>query len=85
MSRRTYCIHLSREEIAMAVARVTEIIAASPESFDAAVRAGFDRATKTLRNITGFHVLEWKASVVDEAISEYRVTLRVTFLLEDTI
>lgn len=69
----------------MAVARVTEIIASSPNSFDDAVRSGFDRAVKTLRNITGFHVTEWRAKVADEAISEYRVTLRVTFLLEDTI
>lgn len=69
----------------MAVARVTELVAASDESFDAAVRKGFDRAVKTLRNITGFHVVDWKASVEDEIIKEYRVTLKVTFLLEDTI
>ncbi len=69
----------------MAVARVTEIVAASPVSFDDAVKKGFDRASKTLRNITGFHVTEWRASVEDEKIQEYRVTLRVTFLLEDTI
>jgi flavin-binding protein dodecin len=69
----------------MAVARVTEIVAASPVSFDDAVKKGFERARKTLRNITGFHVTEWRASVEDEVIREYRVTLRVTFLLEDTI
>jgi flavin-binding protein dodecin len=69
----------------MAVARVTEIVAASPVSFDDAVKKGFERASKTLRNITGFHVTEWRASVEDEVIQEYRVTLRVTFLLEDTI
>ncbi|GAB4254742.1 MULTISPECIES: dodecin family protein [Deferrisoma] len=69
----------------MAVARVTELIAASPVSFDDAIRKGFERAAKTLRNITGFHVTEWRASVKDEAIQEYRVTLRVTFLLEDTL
>ncbi len=69
----------------MAVARVTEIVAASPVSFDDAVKKGFDRASKTLRNITGFHVTEWRASVEDEEIQEYRVALRVTFLLEDTI
>ena len=69
----------------MAVARVTEIIAASPVSFDDAVKRGFERAVKTLRNITGFHVTEWKARVQDEQIKEYRVALRVTFLLEDTI
>jgi flavin-binding protein dodecin len=69
----------------MAVARVTEIIASSPESFEDAVRKGFERAVKTLRNITGFHVTEWRAKVTNETISEYRVTLRVTFLLEDTL
>ena len=69
----------------MAVARVTEIIAASPVSFEDAVKKGFERAAKTLRNITGFHVTDWRASVKDEQIQEYRVTLRVTFLLEDTL
>jgi flavin-binding protein dodecin len=69
----------------MAVARVTELVSASEVSFDDAVKLGFQRAVKTLRNITGFHVVDWKASVVDEEILEYRVTLRMTFLLEDTI
>ena len=69
----------------MAVARVTEVVAASSVSFDDAVKIGFDRSVKTLRNITGFHVIDWKASVEDERICEYRVTLKVTFLLEDTI
>jgi flavin-binding protein dodecin len=69
----------------MAVARVTELVAASNKSFDDAVKTGFQRAVKTLRNITGFHVIEWKASVAGEKIKEYRVTLKVTFLLEDTM
>lgn len=69
----------------MAVARVTELVSASNVSFDDAVKKGFERAVKTLRNITGFHVTDWRASVKDEYISEYRVTLQVTFLLEDTI
>jgi flavin-binding protein dodecin len=69
----------------MAVARVTEIVSASPKSFDDAIKGGFQRAAKTLRNITGFHVTEWRAAVKDDAIQEYRVTLRVTFLLQDTL
>lgn len=69
----------------MAVARVTEIVSASPKSFEDAIKTGFQRAAKTLRNITGFHVTEWRASVKDDAIQEYRVTLRVTFLLQDTL
>ena len=47
----------------MAVASVSKITAASTESFDAAVREGLERANKTLRNITGLHVIEHKASV----------------------
>jgi flavin-binding protein dodecin len=69
----------------MAVARVTELVSASSVSFEDAVNKGFDRAVKTLRNITGFHVTDWKASVEDEIIKEYRVTIKATFLLEDTI
>jgi flavin-binding protein dodecin len=66
----------------MAVASVSKITAASPESFDAAVREGLLRAGKTLRGISGLHVLEMKAAVSDGKISEYRVTLEVTFVLE---
>lgn len=66
----------------MAVASVSKITAASPESFDAAVRAGLQRAKSTLRGITGLHVLEMKASVTDGHIAEYRVTMEVTFVLE---
>ena len=66
----------------MAVASVSKITAASSESFDGAVREGLDRASKTLRGITGLHIVEQKASVSDGKISEYRVTMEVTFVLE---
>jgi flavin-binding protein dodecin len=66
----------------MAVARVSKITAASPKSFDAAVKEGLERASKTLRGITGLHVIEQKASVADGKIAEYRVTMEVTFLLD---
>ncbi len=66
----------------MAVARVTKITAASPESFDAAIREGLNRAGKTIRGITGLHVLEQKAKVTNAAIEEYRVTMEITFVLE---
>ena len=66
----------------MAVASVSKITAASAESFDAAVREGLERANKTLRNITGLHIVEQKASVNSGKIAEYRVTMEVTFILE---
>ena len=66
----------------MAIASVTKITAAAPTSFDAAVQEGLSRANKTLRGITGLHVLEEKASVNNGKIAEYRVTMEVTFILE---
>jgi len=66
----------------MAVASVSKITAASPTSFDAAIQEGLARANRTLRGITGLHVIEEKASVKNGKIDEYRVTMEVTFILE---
>jgi flavin-binding protein dodecin len=67
----------------MAVARVSKITAASSKSFDDAVREGLARASKTIRGITGLHIIDKKASVAKGKIAEYRVTMELTFLLED--
>ena len=64
------------------VARVTEVIAGSPESFDAAIQSAFERANATLRNITGMKVTEFKINVDSGQIKEYRVKLEVIFILE---
>jgi flavin-binding protein dodecin len=61
---------------------VTHIIAESPEGFDDAVRVGFDRATKTLRGITGMRVLEQRVAVRENKIATFRVKLEIIFLLE---
>ncbi len=66
----------------MAVARVTEIIASSPDGFREAVEEGLDRATRTLRNITGLEVLAKRVKVERGLITEYRVEMKVIFLLE---
>jgi flavin-binding protein dodecin len=72
----------SIREAEMAVASVSKITSASPTSFDAAIQEGLARASKTLRGITGLHVIEQKASVTNGKIAEYRVTMEVTFILE---
>ncbi|MBP1749096.1 MAG: hypothetical protein H6Q52_1635 [Deltaproteobacteria bacterium] len=64
------------------VARVTEIVADSTESFEDAVMTGFKRASKTLRGITGLRVKDQYAEVSDGAILKFRVTLDVIFILE---
>jgi flavin-binding protein dodecin len=64
------------------VARVTEIIAGSPDSFDDAITVGIARASATLRGITGFKVLEQNISMGDGKVMEYRVRMEVIFVLE---
>jgi dodecin len=64
------------------VARVSEIIAGSPIGFDEAIKVGFERANRTLRNITGLRILEQRVSVEESKIKEYRVRMEVIFVLE---
>ena len=66
----------------MSVARVTEIIASSEKSFDDAVEEGVKRATETLKNVEGAWVQDQKVTVRNGQIAEYRVNLKVTFVLE---
>ena len=65
------------------VARITDIIAASPKGFEDAINVGFSRATKTLRGITGMRVLEQRVAIADNQILEYRVRLEIIFVLEE--
>lgn len=65
------------------VARVSEVIAGSTVSFDDAIKKGLKRATKTLRNIVGVKVKEFRIHVQDDEIEEYRVNMDIIFLLED--
>ena len=65
----------------MSVARVTEIIAASPTSFEDAIQVGVERAVKTLDNVKGAWVQDQEVILDDGSITEYRVHLKVTFVL----
>jgi flavin-binding protein dodecin len=67
----------------MAVAKVTEIISSSPKSFEDAVNVGIKRADKTLKNVRGAWIANQKVEVSKGKITEYRVTMRVTFVLKD--
>jgi hypothetical protein len=67
----------------MSVAKVTEIIASSKDGFDDAVAKGVKRASKTLKNVTGAWVQDQQVVVKDDKIKEYRVNLKVTFVLND--
>ncbi|HET9950389.1 MAG TPA: dodecin family protein [Candidatus Eisenbacteria bacterium] len=66
----------------MSVARITEISSSSTKSFDDAISVGIARAHKTLENVSGAWVKSQKVVCKDGKISEYRVNLKVTFILK---
>jgi flavin-binding protein dodecin len=68
----------------MAVASVSTITSASPNSWQEAAELGFERANQTLRGITGIKLVDERARVEDGEIVEYLVTLQVIFLLDES-
>ena len=67
----------------MSVAKIIEISAESPESFDDATRKGIERAERSVENVRGAWVSEQKVNVENGKITSYRVDLKVTFVLKD--
>ena len=65
------------------VGRVTEITARSEKSFEDAIKIGIERATKTLRNVSGAWVKEQQLHINGDKVSAYQVNLLVTFVLDD--
>ena len=66
----------------MSVAKIIEISASSKTSFDDAIKSGITQASKTVKNIEGAWVQDQKVTVTNGAVTEYRVMLKVTFVLE---
>ena len=68
----------------MSIARVTEIKASSPVSFADAISAGIVRAQKTLSNVRSAWIENQEVLIDGNGqITEYRVQMKVTFILED--
>lgn len=67
----------------MTIARITEISASSPKSFEDAVQVGVARASKTLKNVSGAWVKDQEVGIKDGVVTDYRVKLKITFVLEE--
>ena len=67
----------------MSVAKVAEISASSEKSFEHAVQKGVARASKTLKNVVSAWVKDQQVEIEDGKVTAYRVSLKITFILED--
>lgn len=66
----------------MSIAKISEITATSKKSFDDAIQSGIKRAHKTIRGITGAWVADQEVAVKGGKVTEYKVRLKLTFVLE---
>ena len=66
----------------MSVASITEISATSSKSFEDAIVNGVARANETLRNVKAAWVKDQEVMINNGKVSEYKVVLKVTFILE---
>jgi flavin-binding protein dodecin len=67
----------------MSVAKISEITSSSKKSFDDAIESGVKRASKTLRGLQTAWVADQEVYVKGGKITEYRVRLKITFLMEE--
>jgi flavin-binding protein dodecin len=67
----------------MSIAKTSEITASSEKSFEDAVRKGIKRFSKNIKNVQGAWIKEQKVVIDGDDVSEYRVTMIVTFILDD--
>ena len=66
----------------MAIAKTIEIIAASTTSIEDAVKQGIAKAGETVKKIEGFWVKDIKGVVRNNAVTEWRVILALTFIVD---
>lgn len=67
----------------MSVAKVLEVVSSSTKSFDDAVQKGISRTSDSLTDVTGAWVQDQKVVVKNGKIVEYRVNLKITFVLKE--
>jgi len=67
----------------MAVAKVIAISAASPDSFEKAIESGISKASESLQGVRSAWIKEQKVMVENGKVTEYRVDMKVTFVLQD--
>ena len=62
--------------------KITELVGTSPTSFAEATKAAVAEAAKTLRHMDWFQVVEERGRIVDGAVAEFQVTVKIGFRIE---
>ena len=62
--------------------KITELVGTSPTSYAEATKAAVAEAAKTLRHMAWFEVVEERGRIVDGAVAEFQVTIKIGFRIE---
>jgi flavin-binding protein dodecin len=68
----------------MSTKKVVELLAESPDSWEAAAQKAVDDASKSLRGVTSVYIKEFEAKVENDRVTSYRINAKVTFEIEKT-
>ena len=69
----------------MSVLKVIELVGTSPNSWEEATANAINKAAESLRGIVGADVVGQNVVVKDGKVSEYRVDVKVAFLVEGDV
>ena len=69
----------------MAVVKVIELLAQSPDGWEAATKVALNEAARSVRNIRSIYINEFQAIVDGNEITEYRVNAKVSFVVQDSL
>ncbi len=62
--------------------KITEVVGTSPVSFAEATKAAVAEASKTVRQLGWFEVVEMRGHIKDGKVDEFQVTLKIGFKIE---
>ncbi len=65
------------------VYKVIELVGSSPASVEDAIQNAIGRASKTLKNLRWFEVVQTRGHIEEGRVHHYQVVLKVGFTLED--
>jgi flavin-binding protein dodecin len=65
------------------VYKILELVGSSEKSTDDAIRNAISRASKTIRGMKWFEVVQTRGHIENGSVRHYQVALRVGFTLEE--
>jgi dodecin len=82
----SFALHRKRTpKLSDHIYKIIQLAGSSTSSIEDAIQNAVSRASKNLKNLRWFEVLETRGQIQGGKVSHYQVTIKVGFTLDDTI